>query len=62
MREKLFCILENDNDSLLSRCYNLIMLVAIVISLIPLMSNYTNSFSFVNGLYFDCYFLLGLSF
>ncbi|MDW8750466.1 ion transporter [Streptococcus suis] len=44
MREKLFCILENDNDSLLSRCYNLIMLFAIVVSLIPLMSKHTNSF------------------
>lgn len=44
MREKLFCILENDNDSLLSRCYNLIMLFAIVVSLIPLMFKHTNSF------------------
>lgn len=44
MREKLFCILENDNDSLLSRCYNLIMLFAIVVSLTPLMSKHTNSF------------------
>ncbi len=37
MRRGLYNILENSQDSLLSRFYNLIMLVAIVVSILPLM-------------------------
>jgi len=38
MRKKLFSILENQSDSLLSKCYNLLMLLTLFLSIVPLMS------------------------
>ncbi|HEL1615821.1 TPA: ion transporter [Streptococcus suis] len=44
MRKKLFNILENNDDNILARFYNFIMLLAIIVSLVPLMFKRTNSF------------------
>ncbi len=37
MRENVFSILENKSDSLISKSYNLLMLVTIFLSIVPLM-------------------------